>query len=167
MNVTANLGDGARVYSTFTYACFGDTGILVNVDNGDFSGNSGSGLTIKPGPDGTVTVTGTQIFDVDDAMVIDLGNPCLDKDEEKPEESKPVNIVEVPFKDGDPVEQDCDTYSGTALVLPDGTWVKFGCPFEGSVSLEGLLEEELPGSLGAGAEFVSAIYVRHDRPGGS
>ena len=42
-------------------------------------------------------------------------------------------------------------------MLPDGTWVKFGCPFEGSVTLEGLLEEELPGPLGAGAEFVSAI----------
>ena len=157
VNVTANLGDGAQVYSTFTYACFGTTGILVNVDNGDFSGNSGPGLTVKPGPEGMVTVTGTQTFDVDDAMVIDLGNPCLGKDEEKPEEGKPVNIVEVPFKDGDPVEQDCGTYSGTLLMLPDGTWVKFGCPFEGSMTLEGLLEEELPGTLGAGAEFVSAI----------
>jgi hypothetical protein len=157
VNVTANLGDGAQVYSTFTYACFGSAGILVNVDNGDFSGNSGQGLTIKPGPEGTVTVTGTPTFDVDDAMVIDLGNPCLGKDEEKPEEGKPVSIVEVPFKGGDPVPQDCTTYSGTVLVLPDGTRVKFGCPFEGSVSLEGLLEEELPGSLGAGALFVSAI----------
>jgi hypothetical protein len=90
-------------------------------------------------------------------MVIDLGNPCLGKDEEKPEESKPVNIVEVPFKDGAPVQQDCATYSGTVLMLPDGTWVKFGCPFEGSMTLEGLLEEELPGPLGAGTEFVSAI----------
>ncbi len=165
VNVTGNLGDGARVYSTFTYACFGDTGILVNVADGNFSGNSGPGLTIKPGPEGTVTVTGIQTFDADDAMVIDLGNPCLDK-EETPEESKPVNIVEVPFKDGDPVEQDCDTYSGTLLMLPDGTWVKFGCPFEGSMSLEGLLEEELPGSLGAGAEFVSAITYAMTSPDG-
>jgi hypothetical protein len=157
VDVIANLGDGARVYSTFTYACFGDTGILVNVTDGDFSGNTGPGLTIKPGPDGTVTVTGTQVFDADDAMVIDLGNPCLGKEEEKPEEGKPVNIVEVPFKDGDPVQQDCETYSSTLLMLPDGTWVKFGCPFEGSMTLEGLLEEELPGPLGAGAEFVSAI----------
>ncbi len=165
VTVTANLGNGAQVYSTFTYACFGDTGILVTVNDGDFSGNSGPGLTIKPGPDGTVTVTGAQIFDVDDAMVIDLGNPCLDKEEEKPE-GKPVNIVEVPFKDGAPVEQDCETYSGTALVLPDGTWVKFGCPYEGSVSLEGLLEEELPGPLGAGAEFVSAISYGMTDPEG-
>jgi hypothetical protein len=165
VDVIANLGDGARVYSTFTYACFGDMGILVNVDNGDFSGNSGPGLTIKPGPDGMVTVTGAQTFDVDDAMVIDLGNPCLDKDEEKPE-GKPVNIVEVPFKDGDPVEQDCVTYSGTVLMLPDGTWVKFGCPFEGSMTLEGLLEEELPGPLGAGAEFVSAITYGMTSPDG-
>jgi hypothetical protein len=157
VDVIANLGDGARVYGTFTYACFGDTGILVNVTDGDFSGNTGPGLTIKPGPDGTVTVTGTQVFDADDAMVIDLGNPCLGKEEEKPEEGKPVNIVEVPFKDGDPVQQDCETYSSTLLMLPDGTWVKFGCPFEGSMTLEGLLEEELPGPLGAGAEFVSAI----------
>lgn len=157
LNVTANIGDGAQAYSTFTYACFGSTEILVNVVNGDYSTNGGPGLTIKPGPDGTVAVTGTQVFDADDAMVIDLGNPCLDKEEEKPEESKPVNVVEVPFKGGDPVPQECTTYSGTVLVLPDGTRVKFGCPFEGSVSLEGLLEEELPGSLGAGAQFVSAI----------
>jgi hypothetical protein len=157
LNVTANAGDGAQVYSTFTYACFGSTGILVNVNNGDYSGNSGPGLTIKPGPDGSVTVTGSPKFDLDDAMVVDLGNPCLGSDEEKPEEGKPVNIVEVPFKDGAPVLQDCTTYSGTALVLPDGTWVKFGCPFDGSVSLEGLLKDELPGPLGAGATFVSAV----------
>jgi hypothetical protein len=159
VNVTLNAGDGAQVYSTFTYACFGDMGIPVNVSGGTFSGNGGAGLRIKPGPDGTYSVT----TDYTSAgangagdLVIDLGNPCLDKDEEKPE-GKPVNIVEVPFKDGDPVEQDCETYSGTLLMLPDGTWVKFGCPFEGSMTLEGLLEEELPGPLGAGAEFVSAI----------
>ncbi len=161
VNVTLNAGDGAQVYSTFTYACFGDIGIPVNVNGGTFSGNGGAGLRIKPGPDGTVTVSVTPDYTSAGAngagdLVIDLGNPCLDKDEEKPE-GKPVNIVEVPFKDGDPVEQDCDTYSGTLLMLPDGTWVKFGCPFEGSMTLEGLLEEELPGPLGAGAEFVSAI----------
>ena len=160
VNVTANLGDGARVYSTFTYACFGDMGIPVNVNGGTYTNNGGVPLTIKPGPDGTVvvstapapTISGNGGGDI----VIDLGNPCLDKDEEKPE-GKPVNIVEVPFKDGDPVPQDCVNYSGTLLMLPDGTWVKFGCPFEGSMTLEGLLEEELPGPLGAGAEFVSAI----------
>jgi hypothetical protein len=160
VNVTLNAGDGAQVYSTFTYACFGDMGIPVSVDGGTFTNNGINGLVVKPGPDG-----GTLVF-VNPATfggngtgdyVLDLGNPCLGKDEEKPEEGKPVNIVEVPFKDGDPVEQDCDIYSGTALVLPDGTFVKFGCPFEGSVFLEGLLEEELPGPLGAGAEFVSAI----------
>jgi hypothetical protein len=161
VDVYANAGDGAQVYSTFTYACFGDMGIPVSVDGGTFSGNGGAGLRIKPGPDGTVTVVTTpdytsQGLNSDGDLVIDLGNPCLDKEEEKPE-SKPVNIVEVPFKDGAPVEQDCLTYSGTALVLPDGTFVKFGCPFDGSMTLEGLLEEELPGSLGAGAEFVSAI----------
>jgi hypothetical protein len=158
VTVTASEGDGAQVYSTFTYACFGSTGIQVNVNGGDYSGNSGPGLTIKPGPEGSVTVSGTPYFDANEEMVVDLGNPCLDKDEEKPvEEGKPVNIVEVPFKDGAPVQQDCTAYSGTALVLPDGSWVKFGCPFDGSMSLEGLLKEELPGPLGAGAEFVSAI----------
>ena len=155
MNVTGNLGDGARVYSTFTYACFGNTGILVTVNKGDFSGNSGPGLNIKPGPDGTVTVTGSQIFDAGDAMVIDLGNPCLDKEEEKPE-SKPVNIVEVPFKDGAPIEQDCETYSGLPLFC-------LTAPGSSSAALTKarypliLFEEELPGPLGAGAEFVSAI----------
>jgi hypothetical protein len=162
LNVTANAGDGAQVYSTFTYACFGSTGIPVSVNGGTYTNNAGVPLTIKPGPDGTVVVSTAPAPSISgngegDEIVIDLGNPCIDKDEEKPEESKPVNIVEVPFKDGAPVLQDCTTYSGTALVLPDGTWVKFGCPFDGSVSLEGLLKEELPGPLGAGAEFVSAI----------
>ena len=161
VTVNTNAGDGAQVYSVFTYACFGSTGILVNVNGGTFTNNAGVPLIIKPGPDGTVTVVTPPTYSGNgggDAMVIDLGNPCEGKEEEKPvEEGKPVNVVEVPFKDGAPVQQDCATYSGTVLMLPDGTWVKFGCPFEGSVSLEGLLEEELPGSLGAGAEFVSAI----------
>jgi len=163
LNVTANTGDGVQAYSTFTYACFGSTGILVNVEGGTYDSNTGAPLTIKPGPDGMVIVSTTPPLPTftgnggGDAMVVDLGNPCLGNDEEKPEEGKPVNIVEVPFKDGAPVEQDCTVYSGTVLVLPDGTWVKFGCPFDGSVSLEGLLKDELPGPLGAGAEFVSAI----------
>ena len=159
VNVTLNAGDGAQVYSTFTYACFGDMGIPVYVDGGAFTNNGLTGLVVKPGPDGgTLVFINPSTFGGNGTgdYVLDLGNPCLDKDEEKPE-GKPVNIVEVPFKDGAPVEQDCVTYSGTLLMLPDGTWVKFGCPFEGSMTLEGLLEEELPGPLGAGADFVSAI----------
>jgi hypothetical protein len=171
VDVSLNLGDGAKVYSTFTYACFGTTGIPVNVDGGTYTNNAGVPLTIKPGPDGTVVVSTAPAPTISgngggDEIVIDLGNPCLGKDEEKPEEGKPVNIVEVPFKDGAPVEQDCDIYSGTALVLPDGTFVKFGCPFDGSMTLEGLLEEELPGTLGAGAEFVSAISYGMTDPEG-
>ncbi len=166
LNVTTNAGDGVQV----TYACIGTTGIPVNVNGGTFTNNAGVPLTIKPGLAGTVTVVTPPTYSGNgggDAMVIDLGNPCEGKDEEKPEEEgKPVNIVEVPFKGGDPVQQDCATYSGTVLMLPDGTWVEFGCPFEGSVSLEGLLEEELPGSLGAGAEFVSAIAYGMTDPEG-
>ena len=170
--MTASSGDGAQVYSVFTYACFGSTGILVNVNGGTYTNNAGVPFTIKPGPDGTVVVSTAPAPTISgngggDEIVIDLGNPCEGKDEEKPEEEgKPVNIVEVPFEGGDPVEQDCDIYSGTALVLPDGTWVKFGCPFEGSVSLEGLLEEELPGPLGVGLEFVSAVTYGMIDPAG-
>jgi hypothetical protein len=170
VTVTQNAGDGAQVYSTFTYACFGDTGILVNLNGGTYAENGLTGLTLKPGPDGTVNVIATPSYgpppNGTGDLVIDLGNPCLGKDEEEPEEGKPVNIVEVPFKDGAPVQQDCANYSGTLLMLPDGTWVKFGCPFEGSVSLEGLLEEELPGSLGAGGEFVAAVSYGMTSPEG-
>jgi len=157
LDVTTNTGDGAQIYSTFTYACFGTTGILVNVVGGAYTTNGLVPLIIKPGPDGTVTVSGTPTFDVGESMVIDLGNPCIGNEEEKPVEGKPVEIVEVPFKGGEPVQEDCTDYSSTVLELPDGTWVKFRCPFEGYVKLEGLLENELPGPLGAGSTFVSAI----------
>jgi hypothetical protein len=162
VTVTKNAGDGARAYSTYTYACFGYKGILVSVDGGTYSGNGGTGLTIKPGPDGIVEVlvppdfTSVGLNGAGD-MVVDLGNPCEGSGEENPGEGKPVHIVEVPFKDGEPVLQDCDIYSGTALVLPDGTWVNFGCPSQGSATLIGLQEEELPGRLGAGTQFVAGL----------
>jgi hypothetical protein len=57
------------------------------------------------------------------------------------------------------VEQDCETYSGNILQLPNGNWVQFDCPFDGSTMLEGLNEEDLPGPLGAGADFLAGVSV--------
>jgi hypothetical protein len=163
VTVTANLGDGAQVFSTYTYACFGSKGILVNVNGGTFAGNGAAGLFVMPGPEGTVVVGTPPIFTPANGsgdLVVDLGDPCQGKDEEQPEEGKGPNIVEVPFKGGEPVQQDCVNYSSTVLELPDGTWVKFGCPFEGYTVLEGLNEDELPGTLGAGADFVAGILAK-------
>jgi hypothetical protein len=160
LTVTGNAGNGVEVYSTYTYACFGSTGILVNVDNGTYASNGFTGIFAKPGPDGTVNVitppTFTPVNGTGD-LVIDLSDPCQGKEEEKPDEGNGLNVVDVPFKGGEPVAQDCFNYSSTILRLPNGTWVKFGCPFEGFTVLEGLNEDELPDSLGAGADFVAGI----------
>jgi hypothetical protein len=57
------------------------------------------------------------------------------------------------------VEQDCELYSSTILKLPNGTWMKVGCPYEGFSLLEELTEENLPGQLGAGASFAGGVTV--------
>jgi hypothetical protein len=78
LTVTANIGDGAQVYSTYTYACFGNNGILVNVDSGTYGGNGGAGLLVVPGPEGTVVVGTPPIYTPANGtgdLVVGLGNP--------------------------------------------------------------------------------------------
>jgi hypothetical protein len=166
-NVTAsnNGGNGVEVYSIYQYACYGPTGIQVNVDGGTFENNTMYGLVVTIGADGAVAFTGTQTYngngEGDYLLVNDLPD-CSKGEEEEPEEpgdGKEPLIVDVPFSDGDPVEQDCEQYSGTILQLPDGTSVEVGCPFDGSSLLEGLNEEDLPDTLGAGLDFVSGISI--------
>jgi hypothetical protein len=166
-NVTANNngGNGVEVYSTYTFACYGPTGIQVNVDGGTFQNNAMYGLVVSIGSDGAVAFTGTQTYagngEGDYLLVNDLPDCTPD---EKPEDEehgdgKEPHVVDVPFDGGDPVQQDCEQYSSTILQLPDGTWVKFGCPFEGFTELKGLNLEDLPDGLGAGLEFVAGLQV--------
>ncbi len=168
VNVTAdqNGGNGVEVYSTSTAKaiCPGDeiTNIAVNVDGGVFTNNGEYGLMVKPGPFGPLVFVTPATFGGNGLgdYLLDLNGPetedCTPKEEE-PTETKGPLVVEVPATGGTPVEQDCELYSGTILKLPNGTWMKVGCPFEGFSMLEELAEENLPGQLGAGTSFAGGV----------
>jgi hypothetical protein len=172
VDVTAdhNGGNGVEVYSTYTDGCrcSGDevVNIVVNVDGGSYANNGFYGLMVKPGPEGDLVFINPAIFGGNGLgdYLLDLSeptdcDPCDCGDCCDPEGPKEPKIVQVPFEGGDPVEQDCETTSGTILQLPNGTWVKVGCPFDGYSTLGGITEEQLPGSMGAGTNFVSGITI--------
>ncbi len=168
-NVTAdqNGGNGVEVYSISTAGpiCQGETpvDITVTVNGGTFSNNGGYGLLVKPGPQGILELNGSPNF-VNNTLgdyLLDLSQQykdCTPKEEE-PCDSKEPLVVDVPSTGGPVVEQDCDLYSGTILKLPNGTWVKVGCPFEGFSKLEEVTQENLPGPLGDGITFETAIAL--------
>jgi hypothetical protein len=170
VNVTAdgNGGNGIEVYSTSTVedVCEGDEviSIPVTVDAGVFTNNGEYGLMVKPGPLGTLTFTTPSTFggNVLGDYLLDISDPeskdCTPKEEEPTETKEPL-VVEVPSSGGTPVEQDCEIYSGTILKLPNGTWMKVGCPYEGFSLIEELSEEQLPGQLGAGTDFAGGVNV--------
>jgi hypothetical protein len=160
-NVTAtdNGGNGVEVYSMYTFACSGGNNIVVNVTDGTYTGNGDYGLQVQPGPGGALNFTGVQTFGGNGLgnYLLDLSDPdCSDHDDEP---GKPSNVVEVPPTGSPPVEQDCETFSSNILELPDGTSVEFGCPFEGYNLLESLTEDQLPGPLGAGLDFLAALSI--------
>lgn len=173
VNVTTddNGGNGAEVYSSYTFGCLSpDSEVLnvaVNVDGGNFTNNGKYGLMVTPGPTGTLVFVTPATFGGNGLgdYLIDLSDPeaCPeeqptdpDDDTEKPD--KP-NIVTVPSTGGEPVKQQCDQFTSTILELPNGSWVNVGCPFEGFSNLEELPAANLPGQLGAGTEFVSGVTV--------
>jgi hypothetical protein len=82
-------------------------------------------------------------------------------DEPAPEkEPKEPKVVDVPFTGGDPVRLDYEDFSKTILRLPNGNSASFVYPeFDGFGKLEGLLEENLPGRLGAGTDFIGGMSV--------
>lgn len=172
VNVTAdhNGGNGVEVYSTYTDSCRCPdddvVNVVVNVDGGNFTNNGSYGLLVKPGPEGDLVFVTPAIFGGNGLgdYLLDLSepqncDPCDCGDCCEHEEPKEPKVVQVPFEGGDPVEQDCENTSGTILELPNGTWVKVGCPFEGYSTLSGITEDGLPGVLGAGADFLAGISV--------
>ena len=167
-NVTAdnNGKHGVEVYSMYTYTCHGENDITVNVDAGTFSNNVFYGLYVAPGASGTLFFVNPATFlpangSGDYNLVLE--NPDCSKKSTAP--SKPLKIVDVPFSDGPFVEQECDLYSGTVLVLPNGSSVKVGCPYSGETQLEGLDQVNLPGPLGAGGTFQLGISVKFTQAG--
>jgi hypothetical protein len=73
--------------------------------------------------------------------------------------NKPTGGTGLPLKivQGGSAELDCDNFSGTVLILPNGDKVTFKCPIRGSASANRLAEDGLPGALPDGAEYVSGL----------
>jgi hypothetical protein len=170
-----NGENGVEIYSPYTYDCLcpdeGPISIVVNVDDSTFSNNGGYGLQVLPGPEGefnqsnntfTNNALGDYLVDTlfvpEDCPACACGE-CCDDNPPNPKEPKEPKIIQVPFEGIDPVEQQCETTDGTLMKMPDGTWVKVGCPFDGSSSVSGVDVQLLPGELGAGTDFLSGILV--------
>jgi hypothetical protein len=163
-NVTAsdNGSNGASIFNS--YACGNVQGIDVTVDGGTYQNNGGYGLYVSPGPLGTLTFGAAPTYggNVLGDTLLNLVVDCKPhEDHPKPPETpkKPVNVVELPSTDGTPVEQDCEIYSGTELILPNGTHAFIDCPFNGDSVIEEVGFDGLPSSLPTGPEFVSGVSL--------
>lgn len=171
LNVTAdhNKGNGVEAFSPYTTTCKSpDTTVVnvaVNVDGSTFTNNGKYGIMVKPGPAGTLVFVTPAVFGGNGLgdYLLDLSDPsdCPVKEETPSDSEKPdtSNTVTVPSIGGEPVEQDCTQFSSTILELPNGTWVKVGCPFEGFSNLEEVEQDGLPGALGAGTDFMAGVTV--------
>jgi hypothetical protein len=175
VNVTAtfNGGDGVAVYSIYSFACFGNDNILINVDSGLYTDNGGYGIAAYPGELGSLTLNNSPVFApnanaLGDTFVELLSNPCPKDDKPPVEEGdgKDPNVVQVP-EDGTsgPVEQDCELYSSTEFYLHSGTVVKVDCPFDGTGEVTDTPEVNLPDDLPVGLTFADAVTVALDSEG--
>ncbi len=72
-----------------------------------------------------------------------------------------LNIVQ-----GNNADLDCDLYSGTVLILPNGNKVTFECPIGDSATLSPVLADRLPNALPENVEYVSG-FVATTSPDGS
>jgi hypothetical protein len=171
VTATDNGGNGVEVYSTYTNSCRCPdstvVNVVVNVDGGTFADNDKYGLMVKPGPGGSLVFVNPSTFGGNGLgdYLLDLADPeeCekCGCDEPAPEkEPKEPKVVDVPFTGGDPVRLDYEDFSKTILRLPNGNSASFVYPdFEGFGKLEGLLEENLPGRLGAGTDFIGGMSI--------
>lgn len=74
-----------------------------------------------------------------------------------PPQALPLRYIAV--GSGEPVTLDCVHYSGTVLVLPSGDKAIYYCQATGSANAKSLAAGELPGALGSGLTYVSAMEV--------
>jgi hypothetical protein len=161
-NVTAtgNAGDGAKVESGWVFGCFGPDGIAVTVQGGVYEDIGGYGFVIYPGPgspDPTLAGTISTLNNGAGPYDIDLTKTCVPGGEEKP--SKPYQVVEISGKGDDPVQPDCDLYSGAILILPDLTQIKVSCPAEEAITVTTVGEDDLPGPLPRSVTLIEGLVV--------
>jgi hypothetical protein len=159
-NVTAdsNLGDGAVVESGWVFGCFGPDGIAVTITDGSYQDNGGYGFVVYPGPKGSVTLAGTIAMQGNTAGEnnIDLIRTCVPV-EEKP--AKPYQVVEVTGRGDDPVQPDCELYSGALLILPDQSRVKVACPVEEPITVAEVAKDKLPGDPPKSFVVIAGLVV--------
>lgn len=174
VNVTAtnNGGNGVEVYSVYTGDCRCPdstvVSVAVHVTGGSFEDNVGGyGLMVKPGPGGTLEfgTPSTSVFGGNGLgdFLLDLSDPeaCVKCGcDEPPAPPKDPIVIDVPFTGGDPERLDYEDFSKTILRLPNGSSASFTSPESESFgTLEGLLEKDLPGRLGAGVDFIGGMSV--------
>jgi hypothetical protein len=176
VNVTAtfNGGDGVAVYSIYSFACFGNDNILINVDSGVYTDNGGYGIYAYPGEEGSLTLNNDPVFSPTengkgDTFVEELSNPCPKPEKPEPsddDDDKDTNDVEVPEGGtSGPVEQDCELFASTTFRLHSGTTVKLNCPYEGNGEVTDTPESELPDDLPVGLTFADAVTIGLDSEG--
>jgi hypothetical protein len=145
----------------------------VTIKCSTFSNNSGNGIELYAPELNLYGVTFINNgVDIDDATpggsTINTFEYNCDPSTDKP---KPTGGVGLPLNIvfGNNADLDCDNFSGTVLILPNGDKVTFKCPIDGSAILNRLAGEDglpLPNELPEGVEYVSGL-VSTTSPDGS
>jgi hypothetical protein len=76
----------------------------------------------------------------------------------QPVHNLPPHVV--PVGGGEEIKLDCESYSGTKLVLPNGDQVTLPCPIKEKGVLTSKDQGQLPAPLNAGSGFASALDVQ-------
>lgn len=172
--VFAGGEDAEIVCSQFSnnrgYGINGVLGLLLTLDDVVFSGNlagdyTGSATVISGGCEQGAGGEGGE----------DEGEEGGESEEEEGEEgggslpelipvtSLPINFIQV--AGSEQVDLNCEVYSGTKLVLPNGDSVVLPCPIRDEAVLTGKQQANLPGALAEPYGFISALDAEVIRDG--
>lgn len=147
-------GDATILCSQFQNNGDGDTGVGV-----DGSGVFGT-FTLDD-----VTFAGNAEGDYVGSPVITSGGCVVVKGNgDKPQSPSDLPLQIVPVRGDELVGLNCNDFSGTELVLPNGDKVILHCPLLGEAMLMGQTQDQLLGALTSQYTFLSALTVQvsHD-----
>jgi hypothetical protein len=91
--------------------------------------------------------------------------PIIDFTGDQHAHSKSLPLHIVPVGGGEQIDLDCQSYSGTKPILPNGDQVTLPCPIKDQGMLTGKAQDQLPGPLNAPFGFASALDVQVIRNG--